>query len=424
MGGVAGHLSHLTDNLDFTFGEIKSILRDVASAEIEAVEKVDGQNLFFSVDPPTGEIRTARNKGDINKGGMTPEEYKQKWANHFPSVRDAFMNGFEAISRAVQRMSPQELAEVFGETGNNYVNAEIMYTGNPNIINYNGDYIVVHNLHEFDDEGKNVGVTRRDAFQSLVSYIEDIEGELDAEQWGVSGPRTVELQNIIDQGPYEDLVAFLDSLGVADDATLADFADEKLLAGAVGDLPIPVNEQQGLIDLILGRDEAPTLASLKKGKPKEIQTQISAMATKTNKKGTISKVLFPIELAISDFAVEVLRGMKSFFVDEHDSEVMRIKDDLEAAASAIESYSGDDAEKLGDLLDKQMAKLKTAENVASSMEGIVFEYPPGSEELYKLTGAFAMVNQIVGRARRLPAQEKIQDSVMRNYVKELILSNF
>ena len=40
MGGVAGHLSHLHENLDFTFGEIKSILQNVASANLEVVEKV------------------------------------------------------------------------------------------------------------------------------------------------------------------------------------------------------------------------------------------------------------------------------------------------------------------------------------------------------------------------------------------------
>jgi cytidyltransferase-like protein len=34
------------------------------------------------------------------------------------------------------------------------------------------------------------------------------------------------------------------------------------------------------------------------------------------------------------------------------------------------------------------------------MEGVVFEYPPGSDKIYKLTGAFAMANQIIGRARR------------------------
>ena len=47
MGGVAGHLSHVHEDLDLTFGEIKSLLSDVASAKIEAVEKLDGQNIFF-----------------------------------------------------------------------------------------------------------------------------------------------------------------------------------------------------------------------------------------------------------------------------------------------------------------------------------------------------------------------------------------
>jgi hypothetical protein len=68
MGGVAGHLSHIHENLDFTFGEIKSILSDVAHANIETVEKVDGQNVFFTWHAGTGAIRTARN-GSIKVEG-------------------------------------------------------------------------------------------------------------------------------------------------------------------------------------------------------------------------------------------------------------------------------------------------------------------------------------------------------------------
>ena len=30
MGGIAGHLAHLQENLDFTFGELKGILGSVA----------------------------------------------------------------------------------------------------------------------------------------------------------------------------------------------------------------------------------------------------------------------------------------------------------------------------------------------------------------------------------------------------------
>ena len=45
MGGVAGHMAHLSEDTDLTFSEIIDILSKVANAEItNAPEKVDGQN--------------------------------------------------------------------------------------------------------------------------------------------------------------------------------------------------------------------------------------------------------------------------------------------------------------------------------------------------------------------------------------------
>ena len=50
MGGVAGHLNHIHENLDFTFGEIKSVLSDVASANIEAVDALLVNGCAFGFD--------------------------------------------------------------------------------------------------------------------------------------------------------------------------------------------------------------------------------------------------------------------------------------------------------------------------------------------------------------------------------------
>jgi hypothetical protein len=49
MGGAAGHMAHLSEDLDLTFRELKDILGMVAKAEVEATEKVDGLNLFLTV---------------------------------------------------------------------------------------------------------------------------------------------------------------------------------------------------------------------------------------------------------------------------------------------------------------------------------------------------------------------------------------
>ena len=66
MGGLGGHMAHLHEDINLTFGEIKDILATVASANIEVTEKVDGYNLFLTV-LPTGEIRTFRNTGDVKR---------------------------------------------------------------------------------------------------------------------------------------------------------------------------------------------------------------------------------------------------------------------------------------------------------------------------------------------------------------------
>ena len=49
-GAVAGHMNHIYDNGQMTFGELKELLRAAAEGELEGTEKTDGQNIFLSVD--------------------------------------------------------------------------------------------------------------------------------------------------------------------------------------------------------------------------------------------------------------------------------------------------------------------------------------------------------------------------------------
>ncbi len=414
MGGVAGHLNHIHENLDFTFGEIKAMLSDVAQANIEPIEKVDGQNVFFTWHAGTGAIRTARNDGDIKKGGMTPEEYASKWAGH--PAENAFMNGFGAIQRAVDTLGEETLIDIFGANGDNWVNSEIMYHGNPNIINYGGDWIVLHNMRSIASTGEQA--MNPSGFSALVSAVESAEDEMDEEGWRISGPQLVALQDLSDGTAYDNFVAELDSAtGMSDSATIGDYVEEQLRVGPVGRVPLPVHQQEELIKIILDREGAPPYKDFKKSVPKEHHKLVSTMATKTNKRKLIAGVTLPVETAISNFAIEVLRGLKSFFVGDHDAEIERLRQEVEESIAALESAQGADAEKLAAMLEKQAAKLGPIENIASTMEGIVFEHPPGSEQLYKLTGSFAMANQLIGRARRMPKEEATNEQIVREVLR-------
>jgi hypothetical protein len=418
-------MMHLSDSMDLTFGEIKDVLSKVATAELDTLEKVDGQNLFFTWNAKLGQLRTARNAGDVAKGGMSPEEFASKWKGH--PAEDAFTQGFEAIEQAVSSLSDKQRRAIFGPDGQRYANAEIMYSGNRNMIQYDGNYIVVHNLQEFPagtvvDSGE---------FQQLVDAIEGFDAQVSKGSWMVAGPQIVPLQDISEGEHLDRLSAALDSIsGGRDGMTLGDLVAERLRMGPVGDLKMPEERKERLIRRILGLvrgddvKSLPDIRELKQGLDAETQKAISDLATTTTAKKAAGEMTADVAQAISDFAVEVLRGMKSFFVSDHDAEVQRMRGVLEDAIAKIESYRGTDAEKMGELLQKQLEKLGGVENVAQSIEGIVFEYPPGSQQLYKLTGSFAMVNQIVGRAMRLKEVEeataRVSEAHRRAFLRFLV----
>jgi len=414
MGGVAGHMAHLSEDLDLTFNEIVSILSKVASADIKnATEKVDGQNLFLTV--ANGEIRTARNNGDVKKGGMTTDAYISKWKGH--PAENAFTNGFKAVSAALRKLSPETLEDIFSN-GQRYVNMEIMYPANPNIISYSAPNIVLHGLQYFgDNESSESRRLAKESFYSLVKAVDGGTQNVGEEDWRINGPKIVAFKKLADGSALEEVTSKIQSFAspVGMSATLGDYV-AMVVRKYTEQVDLPSNITEQVLMLMLDPEEAKsrgiTVVKAKKGLPKELQSVVSKLGSKTNSRKYIASVLRPLEIAISDFAIEVLRGVKSFFVDQHDEEVQRMRDELQQAIVHLKNLQGTGDEKMGELVDKQLAKLGKIENLASSLEGVVFEYPPGSDRIYKLTGAFAMANQIIGRARRSGMQEELEDELV------------
>ena len=63
------------------------------------------------------------------------------------------------------------------------------------------------------------------------------------------------------------------------------------------------------------------MVNLKRGLPKELQSVISRLEPKQTVANISRLSCSLLEVAISDFAIEVLRGVKSYFVDDSDKEV-------------------------------------------------------------------------------------------------------
>jgi len=427
MGGAAGHMAHLHENTWLTFGEIKSFLTSVATAEISPIEKVDGQNIFWRWTPSG--IMCARNAGHMKKGGIDEAAYRAKWAGH--PAESAFINGFEKIKTASENLSSEGQAAFQTTQPNSYrfCNTEIMYPENENLIIYDGNYVVLHNIKEVVIDGnKLIDVEVFGAgtpeFDAVVSSLTDAEKSADAKEWQLFGPKFVELNNIADGGALETVNAALDALGYSESDKLFKMVEDairpELTAGLLSDEKIGLMIKRiRLISEGAATSELPSIADIKRGLDREQKAVVTQFGSVQKARNYIGTVTSPVAKAISDFAIEVLRGLESFFVTENDKEIARLQATLQDSITKLEAYEGDDAEKIGEMLEKQLSKLGEIENIASTIEGVIFEHPPGSKNLVKLTGSFAMANQIIGRAARLPTEAEPEEAAPLNANKSI-----
>lgn len=392
-GGLVGHLQHLYDNKDLTFKEIKSILRKASTGRLEkASEKMDGMNLVFSYDLSQDTVKVTRGS-DIKAGGMDAAALAAKFAGR-GSVEEAFVGAFKVLEGAIGALPVKVKQKVFGPAANRWYSMEIIYTKNPNVINYDSNNLVFHGWPVFK-RGRSGDVQMSEdevgGIDILTQYIERMQSAVDSSGWRVRGPSIVRMRDLSNGNTYQNAVTAIDSAmadaGVSDSSTMGDYLTTLLQEDlAALDLPPKVNKM--VIARCLGLEGAPTVVDIKKNLSKEDQGKVSAFVK--NSPVLLKGYVRPIELAINDFAVEVLKGLNSTLIDDSDREVDRLRGEVQNAITAIES-SGD--ETAMSILAQQMGKLKSVENITSPMEGVVFIYKGNA---YKFTGSFAAANQILG----------------------------
>ena len=173
-GGAAGHMSHPFDEKDLTFADFKKIvtagLQGELNFEEEATEKTDGQNVFATVQD--GEVKFARNKTEL-ANPMDLATFKNKFEGH-PSklVQDTFQFAAEDLANSLNKLSPKDL-EVF-DNGKNWMNMELIYSKNPNVIYYDRDVIQFHGIKKTDGEGNTIGEDNKPA-RSIAKAMQDLK---------------------------------------------------------------------------------------------------------------------------------------------------------------------------------------------------------------------------------------------------------
>jgi hypothetical protein len=398
-GGAAGHMAHPYDDHGLTFNEMKELVSRALEGRLdieEAVtEKTDGQNI--QVTWKDGQIGFARNKGTVITP-MSVQELQAKFGGRGP-ISDAFGGAAEDLAEAFNQINPEELNKIF-KNGRVFANMEIIYPATKNVISYDVAVLQFHNLVEYDDKA-NVVETDMTGGATLQRIIQDANAHLQ-KTFSFIPPQQIKLGRVYD---FEDQQAAffseIDQLKNRYNLKETDRVTEYHKAWWQDVIQTKANElgyqiPQDVLTALIYRwafnDKSTNIAMLKK----QIDNpEFATWVTEFDKKDFKvyqKQNMEPFETIFLRLGAVVLKNAENFLAANPSKSIQELKTELAQLIKELQA-SNDTAtlKKLEHEL-RRIQRLGGFEAIVPS-EGIVFVY---GGHTYKLTGAFAPVNQLLG----------------------------
>jgi hypothetical protein len=399
-GGAGGHMAHPYDDHGLTFNEMKELIARALEGRLdieEAVtEKTDGQNLQMTWK--NGQVGFARNKGTI-KTPLTTQELLDKFSEHEGAIKEAFTEAGQDLQAAFSKINPATLDKIF-KNGMVFANMEILYPSSKNIISYDICHIQFHNLVEYDENANKVQ-TDMTGGVLVQKIIEDANAHTQ-NTFSFIPPQKIKLGQISD---FEDQQAALFS-EVDQLKTQFNLKDTDLLSeyhkawwndviskqSKQLNYDIPADLLETLVDRWAFNDKSTSITALKK----QIQSpEFLQWVTEFDKKDFKSyqkQNMEPFEAIFLRLGAVVLSNVSEFLAANPAKSVQEIKSDIAQVLKQVKETNDPAILSKVEYQLRRLEKLGGFEKIVP-IEGIVFTFKGNT---YKLTGAFAPVNQLIG----------------------------
>ena len=392
-GGAAGHMPHPFDYNDLTFRDFKTIVTNALQGEIHfeegPTEKTDGQNFFVTVKDR--QVLFSRNKGQLLAPLPLDGVIKMFTGHASKLVEDTFIYAAKDLEAALLSLSDHQEFK----NGQNFLNMELIYSKNPNVINYDRDVIQFHGMAETDGKGNIVNMSQQTGAK-LARILKGIEADVQ-KTFTIIPPQILKLQKNIDfekrQTYYHNTLNKLrDAYGLSDGDEVKMYHEawwRQQIENEFGDLTSDLKE--GLFLRWAYNDkQTMNMVAMKKLADKDQMKKIKEFDKIKGKK--YKENILPFENLFLELGADVLKNASNFVAANPELEKKKLHTKIRKAA--------DDVKLNGDL--KQVAKveaeLKRLESIGGiesivPTEGIVFKY---KGKIMKLTGTFAAINQLMG----------------------------
>lgn len=400
-GGAYGHMAHVFDDNELTFGDFKDLIKQSLTGELNVsnvVEKVDGQNIMITWKD--NKLKAARNKSQI-KEPISIAQISDMFAGR-GDIHDAFVYAMVDLDAAISKLSDKDKVKIFNG-GKNFMNLEIIYPATKNVIDYDRTILQFHGAIIYDDNGNAIGEVEGSGAK-LADMIKKINQDVQA-HFNIIGPNIVKISKGLNFS--ENQAKFLgqlnklqsefnlkdtDTLGMYHQSWWDNFISKK--ANLMG-YAIPNNVLVGLIKRWAFADKAYDIRQMKKDITHPAFLEWATKFDKDDHKKQWKANIEPFETLFLGLGAEVMKNVEGFLTANPDKTVQDIRNQVTKTIRDIRN-SGDLAS-----LEKMETQLKRIQaiggfkNIVPS-EGIVIKY---KGKMIKLTGIFAGINGLLGIVR-------------------------
>ena len=404
-GGAAGHLAHPYEDMELTFSDVENMIDLALSGEIEyAQEKLDGQNLMVTYKD--GEVRAARNKGHIKDAGansLTVTQVENMFSGRGP-IQAAFAEAMKDLKTAIDRLTPQQKQRFFAN-GTKFVNLEVLYPATANVIPYGATQLRLHNITAYDTSGNVVGQDQ-EAARQLQGAIRQVEAENQKTyQIKITDPVTIAKSKDY-KNQRDELTKILNDIrvknGLAKDNKISLYFQawwKDYIANTAKQYgyKIPADILQQLINRWAFDMKDVNIKTIRDSVANEDFKNWMVEFEKGDLKNQRKIAAKPIENLFLKLGVYTLKNVQNLVAMNPNDSVNQIKQELNTAIDQIKATATSETpdENALTFLSRELGRLRDIGGFKAIVpsEGIVFKY---NNKLYKLTGAFAPINQILG----------------------------
>ena len=413
---AAGRIDHPYDDNDLTFGEIKEMIMSLFSGKITDIEeKIDGINILASVDS-NGNVIFARNKTQLLNTPMLADDIKNnsKWNE---KTKQSFINGVNTITKVFNNIKDKISYFNYDDKADgvkyrNWISIEIVDHSNMNVIPYVDNFVSFHKkiitvctkYYPKEDYSKSVFADPNidtDTYK-LEQAIKETNLKDDEFKAAITPKmifRNVGNSNMIAGENINELIDLMDEYNIKDNNTVAEYKYKAYFKYLINNNPIHLTKDA--MEKLSARWSGLRNVQINDFRIKDMDPNQMKMIIKeirefekNNLAALRKRIMMPLDrffINLGNDALKLFKGGKNEGNESKVTEQIR-----KAIANAISNIQETGDVKALEKLEYLLFRLGDTIDVNAS-EGIVFKY---HGRFYKLTGTFAVLNQIMNVSRK------------------------